>query len=404
MSAASISAVLSSSRRDVVRRWVQVVSHVDVRFGGIATSLPRLCAATTGDHEFTVAAFCEPDEQNPAIYPERCTVIQLPRGRARWSLDKALRSRLREIIRQSDGLHIHGLWEEHCAVSASIAHSLDTPYIISAHGMLEDWAFRDKGFKKRIYSAVVERKNLSRAVCLRALTTGEVADYRRLGLSNPIAVIPNGVEAPVHIGAGPFLEHFPELKGKQIALYLGRFHHKKGLDVLCRAWSSLRGRYPDAQLVLAGHDAGAEAERIHAMVRELGLDHSVTFTGILRGELKWSALSAAGVFVLPSFSEGFSMAVLEALAMGVPPIITQACNFPEVKERSCGWVIDPEEQPLREALEEALSAPAEAMAEMAARGRELIRSRYTWESVGVQMAQVYQWIGGGPVPDCIELQ
>src|SRR5260370_286081 len=82
-----------------------------------------------------------------------------------------MQSRLRDVIRHADGLHIHGLWEEHCAVAASMAHVLDTPYLISAHGMLEDWAFRDKGLKKRVYSALVEVKNLRRAVCLRALTT-----------------------------------------------------------------------------------------------------------------------------------------------------------------------------------------------------------------------------------------
>jgi glycosyltransferase involved in cell wall biosynthesis len=376
---------------------------VDTRFGGIATSLPRLCASTAGSHEFTIAAFCEPDERKPATYTERCNVIQLPRGRARWSFDKTLQTRLREIIRHADGLHIHGLWEEHCAVAASMAHDLDTPYVISAHGMLEDWAFRDKGLKKRLYSALVEVKNLRRAVCLRALTTAEVTDYRRLGLRNPVAVIPNGVEESPASAPTAFLEQFPELADKRLALYLGRFHHKKGLDSLCLAWSRLCSRHRDAHLVLAGDDTGVEADRIHGIARELGLDCSVTFTGMLRDDLKWSALAAASVFVLPSLSEGFSMAVLESLAAGVPPIITRACNFPEVEEKSCGWVIDPGDLQLEAALRTALSSPANALQEMAARGRELVRLRYSWQSVGVQMGQVYDWILGGSVPDCVEV-
>ena len=403
MSAASVSATLSTSRRDSARRWVQVASHVDSRFGGIATSLPQLCASTAGNHEFTIAAFCEPGERKPATYTDRCNVIQLPRGRTRWSFDKALQNRLREVIRHADGLHIHGIWEEHCAVAASMAHVLDTPYLISAHGMLEDWAFRDKGLKKRVYSALVEAKNLRRAVCLRALTTAEVADYRRLGLRNPVAVIPNGVAEPPASTPAAFLDKFPALAGKRRALYLGRFHHKKGLDSLCLAWSRVCGRHRDAHLVLAGDNTNAEGDRILGMVRELGLDGSVTFTGMLRGDLKWSALAAASVFVLPSLSEGFSMAVLEALAAGVPPIITRACNFPEVEEQSCGWVIDPGDQQLEAALRTALSAPASALQEMAARGRDMVRARYSWESVGVQMGQIYNWILGGSVPDCVEV-
>ena len=403
MSSTSISAVLSNRTHSSTNRWLQVVSHLDPRFGGIASSMPRLCHAMSNLVELPVAGFCDPSEIAASEIGKRCSVVTFPRGRARWMFDRRLQDGLRDVIGRADGLHIHGIWEEHCAAAAAHAQSLERPYIVSAHGMLESWAIRDKGFKKLIYSTLVERNNLARAVCLRALTRTEVWDYRRLGLTNPVALIPNGVDVPAHADGRELMVRFPQFENKRLVLYMGRFHHKKGLDLLCRAWSRINRGSHDAHLVLAGHDAGQTAAKTHKLVEELGIAGSVTFTGMLAGSLKWSALAAATLFVLPSRSEGFSLAVLEAMGMGVPSILTRACNFPEIEQLACGWVVDPDEEQIREALLQALSASSSVLDAMRAKGRELVRTRYQWSLIGTQMAQVYDWILGGPMPECVEV-
>jgi glycosyltransferase involved in cell wall biosynthesis len=142
---------------------------------------------------------------------------------------------------------------------------------------------------------------------------------------------------------------------------------------------------------------------LEGLVDELGIRHQVTFTGMLSGPMKWSALARASVFVLPSFSEGFSVAVLEALGMGLPVIVTEGCNIPEVSENGCGWVIEAKQSAVEVAIEESLRLAAHDRKMMGERGLALVASRFTWPVVGKQMAEVYRWVLGGPEPVHVEI-
>jgi glycosyltransferase involved in cell wall biosynthesis len=382
--------------------WLQVLSHIDPQYGGIALSVPQLSRATeaVGGPECPIAGFCDPNETMPS--DARNTVRHYSAHRMRWALDHSLRNRFRESIRAAHGVHIHGLWEPHCNVAAAAARACKRPYIISAHGMLDLWALRHKRVKKALYAALIEARNLQRAACLRALTLDEVEDYRRVGMGAPIAVVPTGVEVPTGITGDLFWESYPQLAGRRIILFLGRVHRKKGLDVLLEAWSRIPNPSDDVHVVIAGPDDGHLPELKQA-VEKLGLEHSVTFAGMLYGERKWSALRAASVFVLPSHSEGFSVAVLEALGMGLPVIVTDQCHFPEVKEQHCGWTIQPEIAQVEEALRDFLQLPPEEAVRMGERGRNLVEKRFTWSVIGQQMADVYAWLEGGPRPANVEV-
>ena len=138
------------------------------------------------------------------------------------------------------------------------------------------------------------------------------------------------------------LHAFPELRGRTILLFLGRVHFKKGLDLLLAAWARLEQQFPHATLVLAGPDAENSMAGVQDMVRQQGITRRVLCTGMLGADLKWSALAAAHCFVLPSYSEGLSVAVLEALSMGVPVIASDKCHVPEVEACGAGWVVKTE--------------------------------------------------------------
>ncbi len=383
--------------------WLQVLSHVDPQFGGIASSVPQMSRATEalGGYECPIAGFCDAREQTPT--EDLARVERFSSGRMRWTLDQNLRHRFRETIRAVQGVHIHGVWEPHCAVAAAAARVCKRPYIISAHGMLEHWALRQKRIRKALYAALVEARNLQRATCLRALTPDEVNDYRRVGLANPIAIVPTGVEVPRGITGHLFWEMYPQLAGRRIVLFLGRIHQKKGLPLLLQAWERVAKRADDVHLVIAGPDSDGTLSSLEALVESLGLRSCVTFTGMLDIEHKWSALRAAGLFVLPSYSEGFSVAVLEALAMGVPVIVTDACHIPEVLGHNCGWVIEPEIKQLEGSLREFLQLPPEEAVRMGERGRDLVEERFRWPVIGKQMAEVYDWMLGGPKPTNVEI-
>jgi glycosyltransferase involved in cell wall biosynthesis len=379
--------------------WLQVVSQMDPKFGGISALMPRMCESTNAAGTLvSIAAFCGADEDTRELERGSIPFSRFPLGRMRWVSDGRFRDGFNKLVRFSDGLHIHGIWDEHSVASGALARSAGKPYIVSAHGMLERWAVQHKKLKKWLYSLLLERNNLRQAACLHALTKAEVEDYRRYGLTNPIAVIPNGVDVPRIANSELFLEAYPHLRGKRLILFLSRIHHKKGLNILCQAWRNVNRKVGDAHLVLAGPDSENTRSSIESLVDQLGIRASVSFTGMLRDSMKWSALAAAELFVLPSYSEGFSVAVLEAMGMAVPVLISRPCNFPEVAEEGCGLVIDSNAPELEDALLVLLNGNRSDLVRMGNCGRELVEARYTWPAVGKQMAEVYEWMLGGPEP------
>jgi glycosyltransferase involved in cell wall biosynthesis len=269
--------------------------------------------------------------------------------------------------------------------------------------MLDRWALNNKKFKKAVYAACVERPNLRRAHCLHALTHAELEDYRRFQLAVPIAVIPNGVSVPLGVGPEVFVQQYPQLQGKRLLLYMGRIHRKKGVDILCQAWLRVAPLFPDAQLVLAGPDPQNTLGSIFSLADRERLLPTVTFTGMLAGELKWSALAAASFFVLPSYSEGLSVAVLEALSMGVPVIISRQCNMPEVAATASGWIIEPDTDQLSHAISECLQKPRDEVLLMGRNAQRLARDNYSWPTIGHAMGVLYKWVLGGPRPSTVYL-
>jgi glycosyltransferase involved in cell wall biosynthesis len=187
------------------------------------------------------------------------------------------------------------------------------------------------------------------------------------------------------------------LRGKRLVIFLGRLHPKKGVPMLLEAWANTT-KPEDAHLLIAGPDSDGMQFGLEQLVADLHIGSSVTFLGMLTGNRKWSALAAAHLFVLPSVSEGFSIAVLEALAMGLPVLISQPCHFPEVSQKQCGWVISPKQGPLEEALHHFFRLPVSDCIPMGQRARELVNQRFRWSVVGRQMGEVYNWVDGGPKP------
>ena len=403
----------ATAPKDAVNgEWVEVLSHLDPRYGGLTTAVPALSRSLQQGQggmqvKVSLSAFCAPDENCEdagASLPCNCW----PLGRGAWLMDRMLGGVLRgeyfASLRGAAGLHLHGLWEQSTALGADAARALHLPYVLSAHGMLEPWALKQRAWKKRAYAAFCERANVAGAVCLHALTRAEASQYVEFGARAPIAVIPNAVEVPIVRDAQPFWAKFAELEGRRVVLFMARLHPKKGVGLLLEAWASVAVQFPQAHLVIAGPDEAGERTRLETMVTQRGLHGSVCFAGMLRGDMKWSALAAAEVFVLPSYSEGLSVAVLEAMAMGLPVIVTHACNMPEVAEHGAGLLVDASAAEVAVALRQLLDRTPFDNGAMGACGEALIRDRFSWPVVARQMAEVYRWAEGGPLPQTLELQ
>ena len=196
-------------------------------------------------------------------------------------------------------------------------------------------------------------------------------------------------------------EH-PELAGKFVLLFFGRLHAKKGLDLLAEAVGSARRDHPDIHLLLAGNDDGA-LEPFLDQARSLGISDRITQVGHVAGERARMAWAAADAFVLPSYSEGFSMAILEALACRLPTLTTTACHFPELARAGGGIVVEPTVPGVESGLRDLLERSPEERAGLGRNGRRMVEERYTWDRQAERLASVYAWImGGGPAPEAVE--
>jgi glycosyltransferase involved in cell wall biosynthesis len=304
------------------------------------------------------------------------------------------------VVRGAEVVHMHGLWQGHTRRGARTARIARVPYLITAHGMAEPWALRHKYWKKRVYISLVEGKNLRRASCLHALSRPEIGHLRALAPRTPIGFIPNGVDLRPfeNLPACSVLEsEFPELAGKFVLLFFGRLHLKKGLDLLAQALASIKDDFPDLHVLLAGNDDGALSPFLEQVSAE-GLRSRVTWVGHVSGERARQVWGAADAFILPSYSEGFSMAILEALASRIPAVITTACHFPELAGVSGAIVVEPTAEDVTQGLRDLLERSPAERAELARNGRALVERSYTWDQQARRLAAVYRWLAGGGSP------
>ena len=385
-------------------RWLHVVTHLDPKYGGLSSAVPALGRALSEETNCRaeLAAFCLPGEHFEPSGFSASNVSYWPQGRGTWLHNQRLKSSFEQRVASVNGVHVHGLWEQSTIEACRAAAVAGKPYVLSAHGMLESWALRQKRWKKLFYGALIERANVRGAACRLALTEAEASDYERFRSAGPVAIIPNGVSIPERRDPELFFAEFPKLRGQRLVIFLGRLHPKKGVDLLLRAWTQVASYHRDAHLVVAGPDSDGTRAVLEAVVQEHRLQGQVTFTGMLRDQMKWSALAASEAFTLPSHSEGLSMSTLEAMGVGLPVIITRQCNLPEVQQHGAGWIIEPEWRALAEALRELLEKRSDVNQAIGVAGSRLVVQRYNWAAVARQTAEVYRWVLGGPLPRHVE--
>lgn len=381
---------------------LDVFSHVSPRFGGIGPSVAALASAVVRSDKWRsqLVAICNRDEsERHADIPS--TVRMVPGDGFRPALDRSLEAPLKEALAGSSVCHVHGMWEAHSLAIGRLAPPLRKPIVTSVHGMLDGWELANKQLKKSVYSFLFARRSLAQSSCLRALSEREAAEYRRYGLTNPIAVVPNGVKAIARVDTTDFLNRYPQIQGKRVVLFLSRVHHKKGILDLLRAWPSVVERHPDAHLLVAGADFANTEKAARLLVAERNLADAVTFCGVLNGEAKLAALSASFLFCLPSYGEGLSIAALEALSIGLPVVLTDACNIAGITETGAGFVTTNNCSALATSLCDGLCLGKDEWQTMSDAARSLARSRYEWGRIGTSMQGVYEWLLGGRRPDCV---
>ena len=304
-------------------------------------------------------------------------------------------------------VHQHGIW---LGLSAAVhrwsAHA-GGKVVVAPHGALDPWAVARSRTKKWVASRLYENANLRRAACLHALSDEEAVALREFGLKNPVAVLPNGVDT-AWAGQTPDSESFRARyripADARVLLFLSRLHPKKGLDLLFRAMAAEGADFRGWILVAAGSGEPAYLRELGTLAGSLGISGSIRFVGHLGDPERRQAFGAAQAFVLPSRSEGFPMAVLEALACGVPVLTTTAVPGAFLAETGSGWRVPPEAQSIAAALGDLTRSSPGSLAAMGSRGKEYVLREFTWERAAARVAQVYQWLlGMRELPGCVRL-
>lgn len=279
-----------------------------------------------------------------------------------------MRKALSERAGEYDVVHAHSVFLWPTAAAARAAHAKRVPYVISPRGMLVPELIEKKSrLAKQAWISLVERRTFARACAIHFTTERECDDARRLGMAVPrAAIVPNGVDLPP-LSAEP--------RDPSMILYLGRINWKKGLDRLVGAVADIE----HAHLVVAGKD---DEHYLDTLPRH----ERVTFAGEVHGAEKERLLSTAAMLVLPSMSENFGNAVLEAMAHATPVIVTPGVGLAADVEAAGAGIVT--ETGLRDAIERLLGDDALRDA-MGRRGRALAESRFGWERVAAEMEALY---------------
>lgn len=301
-----------------------------------------------------------------------------------------------------DLMHLHGLWLYPSLAVAKWRRHTGRPTIVSAHGMVDAWSLRNASWKKQIALAIYEQDNLQSAACLHALTAAEAVALRRLNLSNPIAIVPNGVDVPDLSEVTPAL--LPDGDDRQLLLFLGRIHPKKGVAEMVDAWMLAVQANPSLArqwvLGVAGWGEDAHVKALDRQIAEGGAQAHVRRLGPVFGADKTAMFKRASAFILASHSEGLPMAVLEAWAHGLPAFITAHCALPDGVAAGAAIEISTAPEAMARVLPEHL-ARADLRA-VGAAGLDLVEREYRWDKVLDRMLALYRWtIAGGPRPPSV---
>jgi len=377
---------------------VHIVQSLDPAWGGMARVLPMLAGelVAAGD-ACTIATLHGGRFGRPPALEGVDVLAFAPKRRSPFGSSGEFNRRLPELLGACDVVHLHGLWTGQNRAAGRAARRAGKPYIMTPHSMMMPWAWQRSAWKKRPAGWLFEHRNLRNAACLHALADGEAEHIRTLGFNDRIEVIPNGLHTRDYESlpsADGLVARFPELAEPRWLLFLGRIHPQKGVVEMLRACFDVLAADEGWHLVIAGPDEIGMQPTLEAAIARKKLDHRVTFTGLLNREDVLAALGRATMLLQPSQSEGLSMSILEALAAGLPVLISTECNLPEVRTADAGRIVTPTRGGIATALRELVRLPDEELKAMGERGRALACERFDWSAVIPRYREMYARVAG----------
>ncbi len=301
---------------------------------------------------------------------------------------------LAQHVKEYDLVHIHALFSYAAIPAAYWASRSGVPYIVRPLGVLNRWGMRNRRpWLKKISLSLVEKKILRGAAAVHYTSEQERSEAAQLGIGEECVVISNAVDVPIRSSGvipGSFRRKHRLLADRIVVLFLSRVHPVKGLHMLLPAFARVWTEHSRARLVVAGNGEADYLAHLQQEAARLEILPHILWVGFLSGEEKWAALADADIFVLPSESENFGMAAVEAMACGVPVVVTDRVGIQrEIAQAQAGLVISRKTEELTKALSVLIADP-QLRADMGLNGRRLAREKFTSGATTERVIALYR--------------
>jgi len=383
-------------------RILHVLPSVNPADGGPVEGVSQLGNVLTGlHHEIEVASLDAPDAPYLSRFPLPCH--PLGPSPMKYGFTPRLVPWLREHALQYDAIVVNGIWQYHSFGTWRALRNLPVPYVVYTHGMLDPWFRRKyplKHAKKWMYWPWAEYRVLRDAAAV-IFTCEEERILAResfwLYKANE-TVVSYGTAGPSHnpqVQIGAFFQRFPELRGKRLALFMGRIHQKKGCDLAIDAFARMLSTDPEWRLVMAGPDQVGWQAALAGLADKLGISDRIVWTGLIDGNIKWGALRSSEFFLLPSHQENFGIVVAEALACGTPVLLSDKVNiWREVRDYGAGLVAGDDLDGTCDVLRAWKGLSEEQKALMRARARRCFEEKFEIRQAAESLLSVLSRVAG----------
>ncbi len=316
-------------------------------------------------------------------------------------ISRPLARALNETLPAVDVLHVHSLYFFTTLAAGFFAHRHKVPLILRPHGTLDPYIYMRHRGRKFLVESLYQNRMFKRAAAVHYTSEDERVLAAPYVFDRPGFVVPLGLNLADYRPLPPrgsFRARYPETRDKAVLLYLGRINFKKGLDVLAKAFGKVAACRDDVHLVIAGPDNDGLKPQVEAWLEAEGVLAKTTFTGMLMGEAKLAALHDADLFVLPSFSENFGIAVIEAMASGLPVLISDRVNIHHEIDRAGAGKVEPVDPACFAKRILSMLNDKNSLREQGARGIETVKRLFNWPHIGQRLEHVYEVLAsGGPL-------
>ncbi len=381
-------------------RILHVINSIDPSSGGTAEGLRHLSHIyCEGGHKIEVASLDAPETVDQYNFPAR--VYGLGPSKGIYGYSPRFVPWLREHVALYDVVFLNCIWQYNVLAAYRALENTNIPYGVFTHGMLDPYFRKEfplKHLKKSIYWHLFLKKIMNNANVV-FFTCEEEKILARQSFSGYHVrerVLSFGIFGPeIHLAhaTGDFLARWPNLRGKRIAISMGRLHPKKGIDILIEAFAQSLAKHPEWELVIAGPDQVGQQAELQALAERLGVAERITWTGMISGSLKWGALAASEVFVLPSHQENFGIVVVEALACKVPVIISDKVNiWREIQSRDAGLICQDSIESTQAALNQWSGLSGKEISEMRDRSLKCFNDCFNYDVIAGKVLDVTESI------------